>query len=351
MTFSLSLVTPILTAQDSGESKKYSPEVVAKAEKILADADLRRSGKLIQSVGTSELSRAISGLNKTKRELRKLRQSWEEAAGGVALVQQQIQAMKAQYAELNLQLSRVTPGDTTTNNRIVGLINATNAKTELLVGQREEMKTERAKRRATLDKAESEYAATVLAIRTDFGTLRDELIAKMAGEQVQIALRVMQKNFEVPAGLTADNVLLSLDKRIQRIEEEIFSESIKMDVEAGSLYVDVVVGKEMTRMVVDSGATLITLPIKTATALGVTVPVDARELKLVLADGREIPARGVILPKVRVGSFEAENVEAAVLDAIATDAEPLLGLSFLSNFKFEINAADRTLKLLRVKSD
>ncbi|MFK8110735.1 MAG: TIGR02281 family clan AA aspartic protease [Rubripirellula sp.] len=348
--FSLSLTPAVLTAQDAGSTKKFSAAVVEKAEKVLAEVQLRQSGKSIQSTGTSELSRAISGLSKTKRELRLVHQDWKQVADRVAQIQNALQQLKGQYGELNLQLARVTAGDTTTNNRIVGLINATNAKMELLVGQRESLKTERAKKRSTLDKAESAYAETVLAIRSDYTVLRDRLAKSVADKQVQIALRVMRANFETPEGLTADKILSALDKRIERIEEEIFSESIEMEVDSGSLYVDVVVGKNTMRMVVDSGATLVTLPLKAATELGVSVPVDARQMKLVLADGRTIPARGVILKKVRVGGFEAENVEAAVLDAVASDAEPLLGMSFLGNFKFEINSAERTLKLLRVEA-
>ncbi|MGI9473634.1 MAG: retropepsin-like aspartic protease family protein, partial [Rubripirellula sp.] len=156
---------------------------------------------------------------------------------------------------------------------------------------------------------------------------------------------------ETPIELTADQVLVSLDKRIERIEQQVFSESIPLDVENRSLYVNVVVGKKTTRMVVDSGASLICLPAKTADELGIIVPSNAREMRLILADGRAIPAKGVTLARVRVGEFEVENVDAAVIDAAATDAEPLLGMSFLDNFKFEINTADRSLKMLRVESE
>lgn len=69
------------------------------------------------------------------------------------------------------------------------------------------------------------------------------------------------------------------------------------------------------------------------------------------ADGREIPGRAVTLAQVSVGQFEAEKVEPAVLDAVAINAEPLLGISFLGNFKFEIDTADKSLKLLRVSSE
>ncbi len=339
-----------LIAQEA-ESGKYSPEVVATAEKILEGAGLRRTGKSIQASNTATISRAISGLAREKRSLRLVYLDWKKVADQIAAIRQELERSNLQYGEYNLQLARVQPGDVTANNRIVGLLNATNAKMKALTSQRERLKEELSSKRETLNKAESAYAETVLAIRRDFTDARDKLATALADEKVSIAMRVMKANYETPEGLTADKILVSLDKRIQRIEQEIFSESIRLVVDRGSLYVDVVVGKKTTRMVVDSGATLISLPMKTAAELGIEVPVDAKEMKLILADGRTIPARGVTIPKVRVGEFEAENVEAAVLDAVATDAEPLLGMSFLGNFKFEINTADKTLKMLRVNAE
>lgn len=347
-----SLPLGAVSAQETdSKSGKFGPEVVAKAEKILGEAGLRRAGKSIQASDVADISRGISGLAREKRVLRLVNQEWKVVADQLATIRQQLKRMNVQYGEYNLQLARVAQGDVTTNNRIVGLLNATNAKMKVLAGERERVKEELAKKREALSKAESAYAETVLAIRSDFVHLRDKLATAMTDEQVLIALRVMHANFQTPQGLTADKILASLDKRIQRVEQEVFSESIPLEVERGSLYVDVVVGRKPTRMVVDSGASLISLPMKTATELGISVPVDARVMKLILADGRSIPARGVTLPKVRVGEFEAVNVEAAVLDAVASDAEPLLGMSFLGNFKFEINTADKTLKMLRIKAE
>jgi len=56
------------------------------------------------------------------------------------------------------------------------------------------------------------------------------------------------------------------------------------------------------------------------------------------------------LTSVRVGKFTVENVECAVLGPAATMAEPLLGMSFLENFKFEIDAAAKKLNMVKVAS-
>ena len=45
-----------------------------------------------------------------------------------------------------------------------------------------------------------------------------------------------------------------------------------------------------------------------------------------------------------------DNVECAVLGPEASMAEPLLGMSFLENFKFEIDAAAKKLNMVKVAS-
>lgn len=339
-----------LSAQDS-KPAVYSAKVVEKAEKIFADLELKRSGNQIQSTATAEIFRAISGLARKKRELRLVQQQWQTVADKIAAIGQELKRLNAQYGELNLRLAQVAGVDTSANNRIVGLINATNAQKKTLIDQKEQLKQELATNRAALNQAEAEYAETILTIRRDFDAIQKRVEASLRDDQAQIAMRVMHANFDTPEQPTAEMILQSLDKRIERMEQEVFSESIRLDVERGALYVTVVVGNKTARMVVDSGASIVSLPPATAAQLGISVPSDAPEMRLVLADGRGIPAHGVTIPKIRVGEFEAENVEAAVLDVSAAQAEPLLGMSFLGNFKFEIDIAEKTLKLLRVQAE
>ncbi len=332
-------------------SGKFGPDVVAKADKILQDIGLARSGKTIRSTGTAEVARAITALARQKRELRLIHQEWKAASDRAMAIRAEVKRLDLQQGELNLQLARVAGRDTAANNRIVGLIEATRTKMRALADQEQQAKSDAAEKRVQLNEAESGYAETVLAIRRDFNTAKRELDAALSDANAKIALKVMHQNFETPAEVTANDVLATLDKRIEKIEQEIFSESIPLDVRSGSLYVDVVVGNKTARMVVDSGATLISLPSNTAAQLGIKVPLEARELRLMMADGRSIPGRLVTLQRVRVGEFEAENVDAAILDPAAVGAEPLLGMSFLGNFKFEIDAAEKSLKMLRVAAE
>lgn len=339
-----------VVAADEPKNGKYSPEVVAKANKILQEHSLRRSGRQIQAMGTTPVTRGITGLSREKRELRLMQKDWD--AGGVRLttLRQQLQQLKQQRTDLSLQLTRVA-GDTTANNRIVGLLNVNKNQMEQVVAEREKTKATMAAKRAVLSEAESKYAEKILVIRKQFTLLESAVQDALSDDQVAIALRVMNVNFDTPATLTTDQVLAALNKRVERIEQEVFSENIPLQVENRSMYVNVVVGNKTTRMVVDSGASLICLPARIAAELGVAIPANAPQMELVVANGDRIGARGVILPRVRIGEFEVENVDAAILDAAADTAEPLLGMSFLDHFKFEINAADRSLKMLRVKTE
>lgn len=341
-----------LSAQDTAtKTKKFSPQVVAKADKILEEIGLKRSGKTFTSKNTAEVTRGLSGLARERRKLKLVHQEWKKASDQAANIRNAIKQLTIQDGELNIQLARVS-GDATANNRVVGLINAGRAKIKLLQGDEEKSKEFVAQRRKELGDAESKYAETILAIRKDFNAARTAVDEALKGKNAEIAIQVMHANFETPADVSAKSILLPLEKRLERVEQEVFSEAIALDVEpSGSMYVDVVVGTTTTRMVVDSGASLISLPMKTAVQLGIQIPIDARTIRLVMADGRSIGAKAVTLPRVRVGQFEAENVAAAVLDETAIEAEPLLGMSYLGNFKFEIDSNEKTLKMLRVSTE
>ena len=57
-----------------------------------------------------------------------------------------------------------------------------------------------------------------------------------------------------------------------------------------------------------------------------------------LADGRKVPAMMIKLDSVKVGKFTVQDVECCVLGPDAIDAPALLGMSFLGQFKFELDA-------------
>jgi aspartyl protease family protein len=118
----------------------------------------------------------------------------------------------------------------------------------------------------------------------------------------------------------------------------------RMDIKAdarGQFNADVEIEGQRIPMLVDTGATLITLAWPDAQRIGVRpAPADFK-INVHTASGIEKGAR-VNLAEVRVGSLTVRNVEAIVLPE-KIQASSLLGMSFLQKVKFEI--ADGSLIL------
>ena len=76
--------------------------------------------------------------------------------------------------------------------------------------------------------------------------------------------------------------------------------------------------------------------------------VDDRLDAVQLADGREVQAKLVKIPQVRVGKFIVENVECAVMPENLTNASAILGMSFLRNFSFKIETDTGKLTMSKV---
>jgi len=336
-------------AETASSRVSYPPAVVDKADAVLKQAGLRRSGKAIQSTEAAELNRLLSGITRRRRELRLEQKVFTEAQNNVDIIVAEIDKLNHHDGELNLQLARVAGLDVAGNNRIVAMINATRTR----IGELRKQRTLQVKIvesvRAAFNQSEEKYAETVFQARKRVDELSANIDSQLDDPQVQIAINVMHANFDVPKEIGSNQILRALDYRLRDFEKEVFQEDISLEVApGGSLLTMVSVNQQAIRMVIDSGATLITLPADVAAKLQIVIPEDAPVLQLVVANGTQITGRRVILESVRVGQFEAKNVEAVVLQPINAKAEPLLGLSFLDRYKFELDSSAKTLGLLRV---
>lgn len=326
----------------------YSDEVVVKATKILMDAGLRRSGKTIVSLAAADINREVASLAKSRRSIKLLSDARKTTEDQLKFVGDQFRLVDAQNGELNARLVQAA-GDVVANSRLVGLINANSTKLRQFDDQRKQLREKLVTDRKDLIDAETAYVDSVVAIRGKVSELQTQLEESLQAGDLKVALKVYHANFQTPEMVDIAELIGPLDRRLKQVEKEVFQETISLETnESGSIFVSVTVGQTAVPMVLDSGASMVILPSETATKLGVVVPPNPQAMRLVLADGRSIAASGVVIPKMRVGLFEVENVEAAVLEPNTTGAEPLLGMTFLRNFKFEIDGPGKTLKLLRV---
>jgi aspartyl protease family protein len=109
----------------------------------------------------------------------------------------------------------------------------------------------------------------------------------------------------------------------------------------GHFYAEVIVGASSTRMLVDTGASVVALTAEDADAIGIpwrSVPLEP----VARGAGGEVLGVRVVLDRIQLGLHEAQGVEAVV---VPQDLEvSLLGQSFLSHIaRVEIDRDRMTL--------
>lgn len=343
----------------SGDDKQADPKKPAKSSAksaIPADAKdkLEAAGLKVTTSGIAlpeegELGKTVRELAKQKKAMMAADREVYAAQRQLAAIRDEIKELKAQYTNLNADLT--IANDAAANNRIVGAINATVGQIDQLVDrgkqtdeQLKEARKNAAEVRATFVQDVEAARAKAEEVTKQWAQLGDDREARGALDKVNQALGT--KFVLKPSAGFAANV-----KQLKAMEDAVSSEAIKLDNERNSLWVNVTInGREKQRMIVDSGATSLSLSHTAARDLGIKVGPDGIPVRVSLADGRSVPGTMIKLDSVRVGKFTVEDVECCVLGPEAREAPPLLGMSFLGQFKFEVDARKAELKLIKIDS-
>lgn len=115
--------------------------------------------------------------------------------------------------------------------------------------------------------------------------------------------------------------------------------TLKFDPDASVIITEAKIwGRLVTtsRMVFDTGASLVMIPLKLASALGLDINPE-RTITTTTASAIE-SAPVVTIPKMSVLGLQVKNVEAIVKDLPGdSGVDGLLGLSFIKHFKVEID--------------
>jgi len=153
--------------------------------------------------------------------------------------------------------------------------------------------------------------------------------------------------------LRASNAVL--DRQIERLREyrrELGLRAKRRRREAGNgLIIEPVTlcGAETSFMIVDTGATVVTISPGLVAALGLSERIG-KEVEVSLAGGIRIKAPEITIPEVTVLGRTAANVKGVVLEASACGLDGLLGLSFLDRFDYRIERKGDTPLILAPKT-
>jgi clan AA aspartic protease (TIGR02281 family) len=342
-------------AVQAAKKKKEAAAPDSSAEKV-ARAALEQLGVRVSNSGLVlsdefKLARLLRDATELQKNLAATEAGLIQHERNAAEAETKLSTLLALNISLNAQLANVRPGDATTNNRLIGSINANQGQIELLrqsLRQHAEvMKTAR----SAANETREAYIQAILNTRT----LADSLSAQYAKLLASDAARSAVQQWNAASGkaleLGQSRTFQRNLTRLKALEDTVLSEEIPLQrVGGGSLIVSVVIdGKHPLEMVLDSGANLLTLPRDVAEKCGILVRPEERPIGMTLADGSRIRGNLVKLGSVRVGKFTAENVECAVLGVDSSSAPLLLGMSFLEHFKFQVDAAKGTLSMVQIR--
>jgi clan AA aspartic protease (TIGR02281 family) len=96
--------------------------------------------------------------------------------------------------------------------------------------------------------------------------------------------------------------------------------------------------------IVDTGASMVTIPFSTARILGIVISARNPRRKVFTASG-ELFAPEVVLDSINLDGYETYNVKALVMDIPNQPGLGLLGLNYLRRFRMELNTDDGLLML------
>jgi clan AA aspartic protease (TIGR02281 family) len=314
----------------------------------LQRAGFKVSAKRLQHRSEGTVSKKLKDLQKQRKELAQSRGQLEDARNQLVAGEQQFQTLEQRHSQLLIEVANAV--NNVQRNQMVDQANATLGQIRQLRTGMNDFEKQRDQLRADLTKREDEFLTSM----TETRVLIEDIETAYASIDSSETLLESVKEIETATGNRLERAppagLQRSRTKIDEIGDGVVSQDIEGKLLGNTLMVQVMIGdaEEPLEMVVDSGASIISLPGDAAARLNVKIPADAPELTLSLADGRQITAYRVLLDRVRLGPFEAKKVEAAILGPEADGADPLLGMSFLGQFNFRINSAEQKLSMTDV---
>ncbi len=168
---------------------------------------------------------------------------------------------------------------------------------------------------------------------------------------VELALR--EQNWVLAEGLLATrNYPIELRDRVSRLQQEISALKsqegrIVIRFRPGSRIIPVVarLGRGLNqRFIIDTGASIVTVPLSTARQLGIDISDNLPRRLFYSATGVQ-HAVEITLPFIALDGWVVENVRALVVDLPGQSDVGLLGMNYLSNFQMDVDTGEGLMTL------
>jgi clan AA aspartic protease (TIGR02281 family) len=318
------------------------------AEEALKSKGLRKLSTVFSVPQESELTKKMHDAEVLKKKVRDLQTKLQDSEKAVDTKQKTIVAYLQQRRELRTRLQAAP--NPTVHNQIVSLLNELADRIQLMEQDEKPEKALREARAAATQGCE-EYTEFLLATRKLFDSIKEKYADLAADAAVAGAIadysKATGKTFKLGPGAG----FLASGKRLSKLEDTVLSQSIDLQKGHGDLWMVTISinGKAVSDVAIDTGASLVCLPWKTAKDVGLQPNSEADTVQLKLADGHIVEAKEVTADTIRLGKFTIEKVRCAVLPEKLTDTEPVLGLTFLKNFVYKIDTTGNKLVISKVE--
>lgn len=330
----LAIIACLLAAEDS------------KPLDSLKEKGLRPSVGFFILAEEGELSKGLSDLKGVERNVKTSQRDFAKHEKMRAENDQIIARLTEENKRLREQYDRTQ--DNFQANKIVNRLN--NNMEELNRRQKESFNPDSGKDvRAKLSKSRDDYMTRLMALRKAVEAAKKKYEELSGDAAVKTAIEAVAKETEKEYVLGPSRTFAANVKALEKLESTVLSESIELRKESNTWRIDVVLnGKGPMPMVFDTGASSISLPYDMAVQIGLTMSSDAPKVQVSIADGSVVTATRHTIETVRVGKFEASDVECLVMPANFTNVPPLLGGAFINrfNYKMDPNTGKLTLSKL-----
>jgi clan AA aspartic protease (TIGR02281 family) len=144
----------------------------------------------------------------------------------------------------------------------------------------------------------------------------------------------------------------SLLKIVEELKTQIASQKsenekivIRFAPRSRNIFVDATIGDSVIqRFIVDTGASIVTVPSSTVNSLGISGDYNKLERKVYTVGG-VTQAPQVVLPSIELNNWTEYNIKALVINLPGQPGYGLLGLNYLRRFQMDINYDDGVLIL------
>ena len=334
-----------LSDEDKEFLKSFKKHLRVKSEQMMAPYRLKlRNGK-IELATAIDLNRSISDISKSKQAIKKAEKAILKINKQSRDVDAERFRLRKLYVQAQAAADKIASSNIDQRNRAIGSLNSLQAQIEAIELTAKGIDEKVGVERQILEGSRRKYFRIAQQVKNQSLALSREQAAVDRSdivERVKMELRPILKDIK----LAESNVLDKAKRLLSDLEKTILSGRIDLRLDGRSKFVNVEVNGQVVEMVFDTGASLITLPDSVARKLGISS--SDRDIELTIADGSQISAKLAKLPLVRVGKFEMEEVDCAILGPEADSATPLLGMSFLENF--EVNLYSDSVELIQIKS-